>query len=292
MGVNSDYLRFMCGSVKGGAKLGRTLTLGRQQYFDHAACRDVLREYGYRADDSEPLPVYADEVFHAMGVDSLDSIDYSAYEHATIIHDMNQPVPPEMDNTYDFIYDGGTLEHVFNIPVALNNCQRLVKPGGYILLTLVTNNYMGHGFYQFSPEFLYANFNKASGFEVLSAVLLEESRPSRWHTLRDPGNVGTRVCLINSYPSIILALVRKNKSTPFDMKSPPLQSDYVSVWQNEETAYDHAGGLRKQARKLQDLLPNGLKYWLIRMYRRHYVETTRNRAFYQPVKKKGFVIPC
>lgn len=291
MGVNSDYLRFMCGALKGGAKLGRTLTLGRQQYFDHAACRGVLSEYGYSTVGHEGTPGYADEVFKTLGAAKLDSIDYSAYEHATIIHDMNQPVPRELENAFDFIYDGGTLEHVFNIATALKNCQLMVKPGGYILLTLVTNNYMGHGFYQFSPEFLFANFNPSTGFEILSAVLLEESRPSRWFEVRNPEDVGSRVCLINNHPTLILALVRKLETKTAE--KPPLQSDYVSVWGNESTAYDQSGGgVKQRVRSLSDLLPAGLRLWLIRQYRRHYVETTRNRTFYRRIDKAGFTIPC
>jgi len=290
MGVNSDYLRFMCGAVKGGAKLGRTLTLGRQQYFDHAACRQVLKEYGYPVDNHQGTPGYADEVFKTMGVQQLESIDYSAYEHATIIHDMNQPIPGELENAFDFIYDGGTLEHVFNIAVALKNCQLMVKPGGYILLTLVTNNYMGHGFYQFSPDFLFANFNTSTGFEILSSVLLEESRSSRWYELRNPEDVGSRVCLVNQVPTIILALVRKKTTT--QSTKPPLQSDYVSVWENTQTAYDQTSGIKRSVRKLSNLMPSSLKFQLIRLYRRCYVETTRNRTFYRKIKKTGFEIPC
>jgi len=32
-----------------------------------------------------------------------------------IIHDLNRPIPDTLSGTFDFIYDGGTLEHVFDL---------------------------------------------------------------------------------------------------------------------------------------------------------------------------------
>lgn len=59
--------------------------------------------------------------------------------------------------TFDIIFDGGTLEHVFNIPNAFKNIHLLLNKGGvfcrYGLLNLT-----GHGFYDLSPELFFRWF--------------------------------------------------------------------------------------------------------------------------------------
>jgi len=42
---------------------------------------------------------------------------------------MSQPIDTIHKNKYDLVFDGGTLEHVFNFPVAIKNCMEMVKVG-------------------------------------------------------------------------------------------------------------------------------------------------------------------
>ena len=67
----------------------------------------------------------------------------------------------ERAGQFDVVYDGGTLEHVFNFPVALRNAMELLRPGGR-LFTIHTcaNNLCGHGFYQFSRELFYRTLSQ------------------------------------------------------------------------------------------------------------------------------------
>jgi 2-polyprenyl-3-methyl-5-hydroxy-6-metoxy-1,4-benzoquinol methylase len=106
-----------------------------------------------------------------LGVAELDSIDYSAYEGATIMHDPNRPLPDELRGKFDAIIECGTLEHVFNFPVAIGNLMEMLKVGGYLFMTTVGNNLFGHGFYQFSAEIMYRIFT----IEVTSIELTAES---------------------------------------------------------------------------------------------------------------------
>lgn len=91
----------------------------------------------------------------ALGAGNVSSCDFSGYEKATLIHDLNVPIGPEWHERFDMVIDGGTLEHVFNFPVAIANCMNLVKTGGHLLLFSPSNNMCGHGFYQFSPELFF-----------------------------------------------------------------------------------------------------------------------------------------
>jgi 2-polyprenyl-3-methyl-5-hydroxy-6-metoxy-1,4-benzoquinol methylase len=67
---------------------------------------------------------------------------------------MNKPLPKTLHNKYDTVIDSGTLEHIFKAPEALEYCLLLCKPGGQILHMLPSNNWCGHGFWQFSPELI------------------------------------------------------------------------------------------------------------------------------------------
>src|SRR5262249_50656134 len=99
--------------------------------------------------------------------DVVESIDFSNNEGATIVHDLGQPLPTDLHARFDLAVDGGTLEHVFNFPVAIANLMRLVKVGGIAYTNGPCNNLCGHGFYQFSPELMYRVFSASNGFEIL-----------------------------------------------------------------------------------------------------------------------------
>ena len=87
---------------------------------------------------------FADDVLLPLGY-HVDSMDASDYEGANIVHDLNLPIPPALRERYDLVWDGGTLEHIFNFPVAIFNAMHMVKVGGHLLLETPTNNQCGHG---------------------------------------------------------------------------------------------------------------------------------------------------
>lgn len=72
---------------------------------------------------------YSEKFFSALAGKRahVDSFDFSEYEHATVLHDMNKPILDEHKNKYGVVFDGGTLEHVFNYPVALWNTMNMVS---------------------------------------------------------------------------------------------------------------------------------------------------------------------
>ncbi len=84
--------------------------------------------------------------------------------------DLNEPLPEDMLNKYDIVYDGGTLEHCFNIAQGMKNIAEAVVPGGY----LVHGNplsMLNHGFYNFNPTF-YSDFYEQNNFKILGISAL------------------------------------------------------------------------------------------------------------------------
>ena len=102
----------------------------------------------------------------------VDSIDNSAFEPATIIHDMITPIP-ECFRKFDFIFDGGCIGHIFSAPQVLENIINMLEVGGIFLSVTSNNNQSGHGFYQFSPEYFMRAFAEKYGMKVEALYLAE-----------------------------------------------------------------------------------------------------------------------
>jgi len=107
---------------------------------------------------------YFEIFFKDLGFKNIDSIDNSSYENANIIHNMNNPM--DVTKKYQYIFDGGTIEHIYNVPQVCENIINLLDIGGIYCSVTVNNNYSGHGFYQFSPEFFLSVFRSKYGMKL------------------------------------------------------------------------------------------------------------------------------
>ena len=103
-------------------------------------------------------------LFEAMGVET-DFVDIVASRGCEIVMDLNEPALPAMIGAYDLIYDGGTMEHCFNVGQVMRNIHAMTRRGGYIV-HLNPVNYFNHGFYNFNPTF-YHDFYTQSGNRIV-----------------------------------------------------------------------------------------------------------------------------
>ena len=81
--------------------------------------------------------------------------------------------------------DSGSLEHVFNFPIAIANCMALTEVGGHFVAITPANNWCGHGFYQFSPELFYRVLCAENGFRV-ERMIVAECPDGTWLEVADP----------------------------------------------------------------------------------------------------------
>ena len=81
-----------------------------------------------------------------------------------IIIDLN--VPLKTSNKYNIVFDGGTMEHCFNIGQAIQNIIELTEIDGYILYGNPLRM-INHGFYNISPT-LYWDLYNQNGHKVHS----------------------------------------------------------------------------------------------------------------------------
>ena len=234
MAFEIHAVRFLLEAARDGVSFEHTLTLGRTALgVGRRRLQTAFQTAGRPLDDDDARALtadgYADAFLRRLGAARIDSIDASDYEGATIVHDLNREVPADLDGRFSAVIDGGTLEHVFNVPVALASCVRLLRVGGRFLAMTPCNNYMGHGFYQFSPELFWRVFGDANGFEVERMFVCEMAPDAPWYTVADPAALGARVTLRNRRETQLLVQARKCR----DVLPGALavqQSDYVATW--------------------------------------------------------------
>ena len=86
----------------------------------------------------------------------VDILDITKKENADIIMDLNvKPSNQSLLESYDIIFDGGTQEHVFNNSCFIESIFNFLRVGGLYIFDLPANNWLDHGFRQYSPSFFY-----------------------------------------------------------------------------------------------------------------------------------------
>ena len=277
VGINLGFARFLVAARQAGVNFDETLTIGRQNYYVHVEdSMGLLRGVGHELGFEECKKLlycgkgYAEPFFHALGARSCDSIDVSAYEHATVIHDLNLPVPEALYERFSAVVDAGSLEHVFNVPTAIRNCMNMVRPGGHLILNAPGNNLMGHGFYQFSPELFYNVLCEGNGFCGTRVMVVENVIPWRFQEARNPAAIRSRVELRNLRETVLFVISKKQKTVDWTNRIPQ-QSDYTATWDSENPVHrNHLAGfsdaLLERRAGYNSLLPRDFKDWLLGAY--------------------------
>ena len=291
MGINTGLARLLVRARVQGTVFANTVTIGRQSFvvppheLSHLARQLKLR------DTATGSGGFAEDFFHNfLGARHISAIDFSDYQQADIVHDLNRPLPENLEGLFDALVDGGSLEHIFDVRQALENYMNLVRIGGSVFILTTANNLCGHGFYQFSPEFFYRVFDPANGFSIRDVIIiespllsLENSRNARYFHVNDPSVVGKRVQLVNRWPTAIFVHAQKNDQKPL-FASPPLQSDYDEVkWRKNRLppdAVEQAPDPRQAT--VFDYLPRWEESR--RRFRQWRKSSARNRRFFTRIK--------
>jgi len=197
MGIGLSATEYMARAIEDFGIGGSALTLGRQDvWFDEKQLGQVagkmnwgavggngiafhdkkrasrarqLYDKGLAHRRGDPQYISDELLFCALGFQSLDSADVNDFEGATVIHDFNHPgLADAAGKQFDFIFDGGTTEHVFHVPNMMRNIFDALKVGGFVLHAAPSNNHVDHGFYQFSPTLFY-DWYAANGWAIKRA---------------------------------------------------------------------------------------------------------------------------
>jgi SAM-dependent methyltransferase len=231
-----------------GVSFSTTITIGHQNLFLSPIEVKLLRRSYYKEfPDSKIDPfaklefgVYADDVLcNLLGIQNLSSIDYSPYEGAIIIHDLNLTIPQDVVGRFDVVIENGSLEHIFNFPIAMSNIMKMAKIGGKLFITIPANNFCGHGFYQFGPELMLKVFVQDNGFR-LEKILFCPAKTDDFmatsnrclYELIDPAKITDAVQLISKRPLLMIVEATRVADVPIFTHT-PLQSYYVTLWNSD-----------------------------------------------------------
>ena len=105
------------------------------------------------------------ELMRNRGVKEIRVVDRFD-PRADLRYDMNQAVPESEHDRYGTLIDIGCLEHLFDTRQCMENCLRMVRPGGLYFLHTPVNGYCGHGLHTFNPEALIGAVI-GNGFEIV-----------------------------------------------------------------------------------------------------------------------------
>lgn len=217
-----------------GVDFSRSVMIGRQElHLDVPTLQRLLREHGHALANAEQIVEqargYAEPLLELLGADEVQSIDASDFEGATLVLDLNRPVPEHVLKRFTLVIDSGSLEHIFDFPTAIRSCMEMVILGGHVVVITPMNNLTGHGLYQFSPDLFYRIFAHENGFEIEAMVAFEARPRAPWYAVADPTRLRRRIELRNSWETYLAVQARRTQITPI-FSSPPQQSDYAAAW--------------------------------------------------------------
>lgn len=239
MGIISNDIKYMLLMNKRyGIDFSKIAMLGRQNLFiNDQEDRELLRYFNINVDTLKQEDGYAENFFRNLsqinGIDgAIESFDASSYENATNICDMNLPINEKYEGKYSFVFDGGTLEHVFQYPTALHNAMKMCQMNGYLMLITPANNYNGHGFYQFSPE-LFFNVLGKNGFQIMDITYRSEINGELFSVkISEPEKSGRRIGYNIGNFAFLCVFAKRIGFVPEKLCAQ--QSDYYAKWNGNE----------------------------------------------------------
>ena len=152
MGIKTSSARLLAKLKRAGESDLRSVCMfGRQELCLTAGqIRVFCKDYQDVLQNDFQKETFCENFLKALGAEEIHSLDASDFEGADIICDLNRPIPEEYRNQFTCIIDGGTTEHIFSFPQAMENVIDMLTVGGYYIGLIPSNNWNGHGLYQLS----------------------------------------------------------------------------------------------------------------------------------------------
>jgi len=194
MGIPSNMAQILLREHNYCAFAGDLLSIARQTVYLHPAsaialvkheCGKLNVGHFIESDDatrgSADQDYITDRSFYSLfcGMKYI-SMDVSGYEGADLIWDLCQPIPCELEDRFDIIYNGGCLDNIFDAATAIKNMSRMLRPGGRIFhlerSSRVHHAYLAYSLAWFHDYYALNNFADCKVY----LTLWDNSRESPW----------------------------------------------------------------------------------------------------------------
>lgn len=239
MALNSAAIELLFQLKQKNGMSGSVCQLGKQTVLvSQDKVLQIAAKYGYDKNSNQDKASWtgnaSDEfLFKILGFEKIESIDADGFEGSTYQYDFNNEIPEIFNQKFDYIIDGGTLEHIFNTPQALKNIRKMLKIGGVIVHISPTNNYVDHGFFMFSPTFFYDYYDTYK-FEILDSFLFAHNpNPllSKWEIM-DYRPLTIESLEFGGWGKKMLGTwIAAKKTVDISEDLSPMQSRYKMVWE-------------------------------------------------------------
>lgn len=236
MGLDITTIRYHLYLKKKGFDFQRVAMLGRQKFYgiNPGKLSSICRRFGYEMTIDQASNIlhdqdgYVEPFYSWLGATIIHSFDASPYEGATHIWDMNQVLPEDYRQNYDFVFDGGTLEHIFNYSSALREVMTLPDIGGVFLSATPADSFLGHGFYQFSPDIAFETISESNGYDLFGVYLIEDRINTKFYKVSPPGEKRGRTLASSAWPTLMCFSGQRTGKVP--LKLIAQQPDYSEAW--------------------------------------------------------------
>lgn len=142
---------------------GPFLALGSQEVSDQPnAIDEYAGKNGYG--EFKSTHALASLLKERYGVDEY--VDIDANDSAAVKADLTAPMDKALYGRWRCAYNGGTLEHIFDVAAAFKNVHLLLAEGGVVIHALPVS-WFGHGFYNFTPR-LFQYLAEANGYTCIA----------------------------------------------------------------------------------------------------------------------------
>ena len=175
--------------------------------------------------------------FRLLGFKDIHIMDVSDYEGADIIFDLNnRELPDELKGQFEFIFNIGTLEHVFDLKAAMDNLSLMCSKTGHIFHNVPFR--IEHGYHSISPAF-FVDYYRKNKWDIDFVKLSFSKNGNHYYYSQDIRYYNSRYDVLNYVqemmesgyiPNLFCGATKSDVST---CNLVPQQSFYEQVYQEQ-----------------------------------------------------------
>lgn len=188
----------------------------RSSEANHTVSCQISNKPGWR----EAGFIHDVSVLQMMGIQEVVTLDCSSYEGADFVWDLNDSVVSIASKIglFDVVLDAGCMEHIFNVPMVLQNYFHLLRVDGLCIHILPASGHVNHGFYSFSPC-LFSDYYTANKWQIEEQQIYKYSHSqSQWKSAG-----------VHSHGKLLMYCVARKLSCS-TCNARVQQSEYQDLW--------------------------------------------------------------